>query len=261
MNPKISVVMAVYNQERFLREAIASILAQTYKNFEFIIIDDGSTDNTRKIISSFGDKRIKVLRNKKNIGLTKSLNLGLKISRGEFIARMDADDISYPGRFELQVQTLQKTKDLFLIGSQADLIREDGAKVGVSKMPTKDYEINKVVMRFNPFIHPTLFFRRALLEEIGSYNDNLPYAQDYDLVLRALGKFKCANLIKPLVAVRRSLRSISIAKHRMQQLTAVKVRWHAIFNYHYPWYNLVFLIKPFISALIPISWKKRFYPL
>jgi len=261
MKPKISVVMPVHNNEQFIKEAITSILKQSYSNFELIIVDDGSTDKSNKIIASFSDKRIKIIRNKQNLGLTRSINIALKEATGNFLARMDGDDVSYPERFELQLKAFRERKDLFLVGAQADLIKENGEKIKTTNMPT-DYEsLRKVVIRYNPFIHPTLMFRRLLLEEIGFYNENFRYAQDYDFILRALKNHRCQNLDQPLLALRLTTRSTSLARHRQQQLTALLIRLRAVFKYHYPWYNLFFLIKPLVSVFIPISLKKAFYPI
>ncbi|MDD4353774.1 MAG: glycosyltransferase family A protein, partial [Candidatus Nanoarchaeia archaeon] len=131
-NHRISVIMSAYNTERYIAEAIESILNQTFKDFEFIIIDDGSTDDSLKIIKRYvkKDRRIKLIHNKKNIGLTKSLNKGLKIAKGQYIARMDADDISLPQRFQIQYDFLEKNKDIFLIGTTAFLIDDKGDRLG-----------------------------------------------------------------------------------------------------------------------------------
>jgi len=115
--PKISVIMSVYNGEKYLREAIESILNQTFRDFEFIIINDGSTDKTSEILSSYNDPRIVIINNKRNIGLTKSLNKGLKMVKGEYIARQDADDVSLPERLERMVNFLDMNRDVGLLGS------------------------------------------------------------------------------------------------------------------------------------------------
>ena len=140
MKPFISVIMSVYNAEQFLREAIDSILNQTYDNFEFIIIDDASTDSSNAILRSYNDHRIRVHLNKENSGLTKSLNIGLALAKGTYIARQDADDVSYPERFQRQLDFFQANPGLDIAGTQATYIYEDGqlAKVfHISKPLTK----------------------------------------------------------------------------------------------------------------------------
>lgn len=260
MKPVISVIMSVYNQEQFVKQSILSILRQSYGNFELIIIDDGSKDSSFKVISSFKDSRIRLIKNRYNMGLTKSINIGLKKARGEFIARMDGDDISYSNRFKLELDAFDKNKNLYLVGGQADLIRSNGKKIKTTSMPTDYKSLKRVAIRFNPFVHPTIMFQKRLLTKIGYYNERFRYSQDYDFILRALSCCQCQNLPKAILGLRLTGKSISAAKHRRQQLTAVSIRLNAIFNYGYAKYNLIFLIKPFISSLVPFSWKKIFYP-
>ncbi len=129
-NPKVSVIMSVYNGDKYLREAIESILNQTFTDFEFIIVNDGSTDNSLEIIESYDDERIKTINNKKNIGLTKSLNKALKFAKGKYIARQDADDVSLPNRFEKQVEYLDSHPEVALVGTSVYLIDENGKIIG-----------------------------------------------------------------------------------------------------------------------------------
>jgi glycosyltransferase involved in cell wall biosynthesis len=124
--PKVSVVMSVYNGEKYLCEAIDSILNQTFENFEFLIVNDGSTDRTLEILQSYRDPRIKVINNERNIGLTASLNKGLKIAKGEYVARMDADDVSFPHRLEQQKAFLDRNPRVAMVGSWAEVIDESG---------------------------------------------------------------------------------------------------------------------------------------
>ena len=124
-NPKVAVLMSVYNGEKYLREAINSILSQTFNDFEFLIINDGSTDGTADILKSYTDSRIKIINNEKNIGLTKSLNKGLKIAKGEYIARQDADDISMPERLKEEVAFLEIHKDYAVVGTFVKILNEN----------------------------------------------------------------------------------------------------------------------------------------
>lgn len=128
-NPLISVLMPAYNAEKYIKEAIESILNQTFSNFEFIIIDDGSIDATEEIIKSFKDSRIVYIKNEKNLGLIKTLNKGISIARGEFIARMDSDDISMPQRFELQLDVFKKYKGVDIVNVALKKMSEDGTKL------------------------------------------------------------------------------------------------------------------------------------
>jgi glycosyltransferase involved in cell wall biosynthesis len=146
--PRISVVMSVYNGEKYLRQAIESILQQTYTDFEFIIIDDGSTDSSREIIQSYDDKRIRLVINEQNIGLTKSLNKGIRLAKGEFIARMDADDISLPQRFEKQVAYLDSHPEVGVLGTYANIIDHRGKIINNIIFPTEHETILWTMLLF-----------------------------------------------------------------------------------------------------------------
>ena len=165
MVPKISVVITTYNGERFLAETLQSVLDQSLSDFELIIINDGSTDGTEKIIKNFmsKDKRIIYLKNPKNKGydnLHNVINMGLKVARGKYIARLDSDDICYKGRFKTQYEYLEKNKDIFLIGSSADIIDKDGNKVDeIIKKPWPSFFLRMRIAFSNPLIHSSIMFR------------------------------------------------------------------------------------------------------
>lgn len=193
-NPKVSVIMAVYNGMPYLREAVKSVLHQTYKDFEFIIIDDASTDKTWKYLKSLQDKRIKLIRNSKNLGLAASLNKGLKIAKGDYIARMDADDVSLAKRFEKQLEFLEKNPDVDLCGTWAYLVDESDKVVGEKKFPTQDKMIKKALAIYSSIIHPTFFAKKDFFIKVGGYDKKYEYVEDYEILLRAKRDFKFANL-------------------------------------------------------------------
>lgn len=206
MAPLISVVMPAYNAEKFLEESISSILNQTFNNFEFIIVNDGSKDKTKKIINSYKkkDKRIILLNNPRNLGLQVSLNKALKNARGKYIARMDADDISLPKRFEIQVEFLEKNKDIFLVGGSAIVINEKGEKMGCLIKGDNARRIKKKLLKSNPLIHPSIMFRNS--QEY--YREKFVCSEDYDLYLRLLSKRKkIVNIPQFLVKYRISKNS------------------------------------------------------
>ena len=163
--PQISVIMAVYNGEKFLEEAIGSILKQTFLNFEFIIIDDGSEDTSLKIIKNFKDKRISILENNKNIGLSASLNKGIKLSKGKYIARMDADDISLPERLEKQYNFMERNPNIGIVGTGYDLINESGERMGTYIYPDNPVTIHWKLLTGPVFPHPTVMLRKKVLIE------------------------------------------------------------------------------------------------
>jgi len=166
----ISVIMAVYNGERFLEKAITSILNQSFKQFEFIIIDDYSIDNSAKIIHSFKDDRIKYLKNTSNLGLAASLNKGIKQSNGTYIARMDDDDISKSNRFFRQFNFLKNNPEYGVVGTLADYITEEGEYLSSSKLPEKNDDIKKKLPAFW-FHHGSVMIKKEFLIKVGMYDE------------------------------------------------------------------------------------------
>lgn len=192
--------MPVYNAEKYLREAIESILQQTFTDFEFLIIDDGSTDASAAIIKLFSDPRIVYLKNEFNLGLAASLNKGLELARGEFIARMDADDISLPNRLATQYAFLQNHPEIDLCGSGIKYI---DAHAAVKKNISDPLLIPPTLLFSNCLFHPTVFFRLAKFKELNlRYDANYKKCQDYELWSRAALSLKMTNLKKVLLLYR-----------------------------------------------------------
>lgn len=206
--PKVSVVMSVYNCERFLGEAIESILNQTFKDFEFIIINDGSTDSSGEIIKSYKDTRI-VFLEQENKGLTASLNRGIEIAKGEYIARMDADDISHLERLDKQVRFLDENLEYALVGTWVQEIDEYGKLIKLWKMGGTDKEIKQVLPRYNCFVHGSTMFKKKCFEMGGGYRASMrQFTEDYDLWLRISERFKVANIGEILYYLRNISTSI-----------------------------------------------------
>jgi len=218
---RVSVVMAVYDGERYLREAIESILGQTFQDFEFIIVDDASTDSTPLVLDSYTDPRIVRLRNSQRMGLARSLNRGLEISRGELVARQDADDVSLPERLATQVDYLQRHTSIGLLGTAYHAVDSQGRHIATYRMPPADTTIRWAILFDNAFCHTSVMFRRELLDTSGSaYNESLPYSQDYDLWARWLRYTRAANLRAPLVLFRTHESSTSTTYREEQQRIA-----------------------------------------
>jgi glycosyltransferase involved in cell wall biosynthesis len=200
--PLISIVMPAFNVEKYIKKAVESIINQTYNNWELIIIDDGSTDNTVQIIKSFTDKRIIFLKNKKNIGhrgFVRNLNRGLELAKGEFIVRMDSDDISLPTRIEEQIAFLQKHPNITFLGTSVIEIDENDKIIAKKEFPKTHKKIVKTMKKKNCIIHPTLAMRKNTLR----YREKMFYVEDYDLYLRGIKKkYEFASLRKPLVKYR-----------------------------------------------------------
>jgi len=217
--PRLSVVMSVFNGGQHLAEAVESILSQTFKDFEFIIIDDGSEDNTWEILSDYsrGDSRIVLRRNERNLGLTRSLNKGLSLCRGEYIARMDADDISLPGRFESQIKFLDANPNVGVLGGGFQVIDEKGDLLFELMPPCGDAALKaELLIKNNALGHSAIMARTGLLRKVGGYDESLPYAQDYDLWYRLCPLSEFASLPINLVKWRHRKGSISTLKRRSQ---------------------------------------------
>ena len=219
-NPRISVVMAVYNGAPYLEAAINSILQQTYANFEFIIVNDASTDNTSEILKKYDDCRLRVLTNPENLGLTKSLNRGINAARGQYIARMDADDLSLPHRLEKQLEFLENHPEYALVGSSYYQIDETGSIKSLIQVLTDHCELRTGLWQQNWFGHGTVMMRQAAVVQAGGYDEKFTYAQDYDLWLRLADNHRLANLAEPLYCWRAIASCISLEKTQEQQYFA-----------------------------------------
>jgi len=198
-HPKISVIMAVYNGMPYLIKATKSILTQTYKNFEFIIVDDASTDQSWKYLKNLKDERIKLLKNTKNLGLSTSLNKTLQTAKGNYIARMDADDISFTERLEKQLKYMQSNQDVDLCGTWVKLINKQGVVIGEKKYPTKPEEVKQAITWYPAVIHPTFMAKNSFYKKMNGYRADYDFAEDYDLLSRAKNKFVIANLPEALI--------------------------------------------------------------
>lgn len=224
----VSVVMSTYNDEKYIKEAINSILYQTYDNFEFIIIDDASTDKTSDILNSMTDSRIKVIRNVKNQGLTKNLNIALRNANGKYIARMDADDISLPTRFEKQLKVLRNS-DYILVGSP---IQTFGGGQGYYFPATEDREIRTRLLMNTVLPHPTIMFDRDVMDKTGLfYNDHYPNAQDYDFLFRIAQHYKMTCMDEVLLFYRVHDNQISNSKKSNKQQECAQMIRKSILDY------------------------------
>lgn len=212
-NPKVSVLMPVYNCELYIQEAVDSILNQTFKDFEFIIIDDCSTDNTVSIINSFKDSRINLIIKPQNTGYTNSLNYGLSIAKGKYIARMDGDDISLPERFAKQIYFLDNNLDYVLCGTALKVINQEK----IIQYPENHIDIKTEFLNQNCIVHPSVMLRKRALDLHNfSYNILKEPAEDYDLWARLSKVSKLYNLPEVLIHYRIHEQQISKTKSNIQ---------------------------------------------
>lgn len=200
-NPRVTVLMSVYNGECYLNEAIDSILAQTFTDFEFLIIDDASTDNTPGILRSYSDPRITIITNEKNLGLTRSLNNGLAVAQGDYIARMDADDISLPERLDEQVHFMDNNPDICVCGCWVKIIGQNAGDIW--RYPTSHDEIACRHLFECSIAHPSVIMNKKYLNENQiHYNNTFKKSQDYELWVRISGSYALANIGKVLLKLR-----------------------------------------------------------
>lgn len=221
-SPKISVVMPVYNSASYLGMAIDSILNQSFSDFEFIIIDDGSDDSSYSIIQSYKDSRIRLFNHKVNKGITFCLNMGINLSRGEFIARMDSDDVCEINRLEEQWKFMQNHTYVALCGTCTKIIQQDGKISSIRDSKVGDQQIKIALFLGETSIaHPTAIIRREFLVSNRLYYDpNYLYAEDYDLWCRISKLTVLENLNEPLVRYRIHDKSVSSIYKRAQRLSA-----------------------------------------
>jgi glycosyltransferase involved in cell wall biosynthesis len=208
-DPQVTVLMSVYNGARFLQEAVDSVLHQTFDDFEFLIIDDGSTDASLKILQGFDDRRMRVISNGKNIGLTRSLNRGINAARGTYIARMDADDISLPERLAKQVCYLDEHPEVGLVASAYEAIDENGDALWVANPCLCPEGIYYQLAFCNFTVGPDVMFRKAVALRVGGYDEAFRRAQDYELWTQIARVARMDQLPEALIKYRLHANKIS----------------------------------------------------
>lgn len=230
--PLVSVIMPVYNAAPYLREAIDSILNQTFTDFELLVIDDGSTDNSREIISEYKDTKIRLIVNDKNLKIVKTLNKGLELSRGKYIARMDSDDISVLDRLEKQVKYMEQHTDVDICGSNFKVFGAFGEELAC--YPSDDISIRKAMIKSCNFCHPSVMIRKASLIKYNlKYDEQFLYAEDYDLWSRGILCLKYHNIDEFLLNYRKSGENTSFKQNMRQNIltnaiTLRNIAWQSV---------------------------------
>jgi glycosyltransferase involved in cell wall biosynthesis len=259
--PLITVLLPVYNAKpEHLQKSIESILDQTFGDFEFLIIDDGSTlSECVKLLEYYAkkDPRIRVIRNEKNIGLTKTLNEGLKIAGGTFIARQDNDDIADKQRLEKQLDFMHKNSDYALCGTWAHIIDDQNKIIGKHDRLITYAQIKKNIILINPFIHSSWFFRKSAILSLGGYTEEMIKSQDYDLAMKIAARYPVANIPEYLCFYRVSNNSISFGNNKNQEKYAILARLKAVREYGYSKWEYFKIARPiFFYLFVPSSVKK-----
>lgn len=220
---KITVLMSVYNSQDYLKEAIKSILSQTYKNFEFLIINDGSTDDSLKIIKSFKDKRIRVI-TRENKGLVYSLNEGIRLARGEYIARQDSDDISLPHRLKKEIEFLENNPNIGMVGSNYTIIDTQGNKLVTTNVFIHPNDLKIAQIACNQFGHGSVMMRKTIALDCGGYDSSVGHVEDYHLWNRISRVADIANIEEPLYLYRTNPEGITQKNHDLQIKQTFAVR-------------------------------------
>ncbi|SIO17831.1 glycosyltransferase EpsE [Carnobacterium alterfunditum] len=250
---KISVIMGIYNCEKTLKESIDSLLNQSYKSFEIILCDDGSKDTTLQIAKDYVKKypqKIRLIQNETNNGLAYSLNRCIDISKGEYIARMDADDVSYKNRLEKQISYLESHPECALVGSQVFLFNDNGIW-GVRK--AKSDPLKKDFLFGSQFVHPTIIIKKTILNQIGNYTVSKATlrAEDYDLFMRVYAAgFRGHNLQDVLLNYREDNATFKRRAYNYR-LDEAKVRYNGFKKMKLMPLGLLYVLKPLIVGLIP----------
>ncbi len=250
-----SVIMPVYNAGKFLVETIESIINQTYQNWELIAVDDCSTDNSWEVLQKYSqeDKRIRVFQNKTKRYLAGSLNFALQKTKGKYIARMDADDISLPWRLEKQVKILEKELQLVAVGGQEIIIDEEGNIIGEKFFPQDPKECYRKIFNYMVIQPPTLMARASVIKKL-RYDIKIAKNDDIDMHFQLLQYGDFSNVSDFVLQYRKRESSVTFSNVKAIFFMAVKVRLRAIWRYNYQpyWLNLfLFLGEFFLVSLIP----------
>ena len=253
--PSVSVLMPAHNAEKYISEAIESILNQTFEDFEFIIVDDCSTDRTWEIIQEYAkkDKRIVAVRNEKNLKIALTLNRGMNLVKGKYIARMDSDDWSYPDRLQKQFDFMEANPETGASGGTMEVCTKNLVRKSCREYNLTDLEIRKKIFRYSPFCHPLVMFNAEILKKYNlNYCQFLPIAQDYDLYFRIGNVSKFGNLKDILLKYRVVDTSISISKAKTQENLTLFIRMKAVFEYGYKmnWIDKVYFLGQLFSMFI-----------
>ena len=265
MNKKsslVSVIMPAHNVEKYIDEAILSILNQSFKDFELIIVNDASNDNTGEIIEGYAkkDSRITCIHNKSQQKMAKSLNIAIQKSKGKYIARMDSDDWAYPNRLKTQVKFLEKNSEVSIVGGSIDICESNLKVINERHYLKTDGEIRANLFRFSPFCHPSIMVRSEHLIQAGCYDGYYLVADDYDMYFRIGHHGKMANLPDKLMKYRVHYGSISHVKGSRQEFETLFIRLKAVLLYGYKmsFFDKIYFLGQLLSVYL-IPYRVKFW--
>jgi glycosyltransferase involved in cell wall biosynthesis len=250
--PDVSVVVPVYNAAPYLRNALDSLLVQTFPSFEIVVIDDCSSDSTWDVIREYAarDARVRPHRNERNLGISGNRNRGVSLARGRYIAWQDADDISLPTRLEKQVRFLDSHPDVGLVGGFIEIFRGDRV-IGVRKYPPDDASLRRCIFRYSPVAQPAAMLRTEALRQVGGYDTRYPAAEDIDMTFRIGQHYALANLQEVVIRYRESDTSATFTRLRAMELNTLAIRWK---NSRAPRYHMTPLDMLYNAAQLASVW-------
>ena len=233
MRPLVSVLLPVYNCAHYVHEAISSILRQTFVDFELLVLDDGSTDDTPRVLAGISDPRMLVLQHA-NKGLPATLNRGISLAKGKYIARQDADDVSLPERLARQVQYMEAHPECGLLGTWSSILRDRAETGRMHKHPADHATLAFEILFDSQFVHPSVMFRRSVVETVGGYSTDISKRgpEDYDLWVRIARQFRMANIPEPLIQYREIEGSMSrsggeVWRQKVMRISGEAIAWAA----------------------------------
>jgi glycosyltransferase involved in cell wall biosynthesis len=256
MPPKVSIVLTVYNAEKYIEQSVGSIVSQTFEDFEFLIVDDGSTDSTLKKLQQIDDPRVRIIQ-QSNQGQTNALITGIEKAQGELIARIDADDYSLPNRLKYQVEFMDKHPKVVLCGTRFQELYGDDLCPQRVPFACTDDEIKNTISRYNPFAHSAAMYRRDAYFKTGGYAKSFIIGMDYDLWIRLMEIGEAHNIEEVLTVCRVHKESISMRNSRLKTLEGIKIRCRAYSKFGgNPLLTGFFLLKSIAGLVLP-SWLKN----
>ncbi|MBK26502.1 MAG: hypothetical protein CME70_21055 [Halobacteriovorax sp.] len=251
--PGISVLMSVFKErDEFLEESLGSLINQSYRDFEVILIDDGMTDSNIKVVNSFNDPRIKLIKNDENLGLTKSLNKAASLAAGKYLARLDSDDWSTKERLQIQFDFMEANPHIVVCaGRTQDDIGNGILKEHRSIKIDSNSDLKTTLCYFNPFTHSTLFMRADTFKKVKGYDENIKYAQDYNLIVRMAEEGELSYLSDLLTIRHTAHESITVKKNKAQTWSAIKSRVMAFRKFGGGPLFILYLFRSLISLILP----------
>jgi glycosyltransferase involved in cell wall biosynthesis len=252
--PLVSVVMPVFNSEKYADDAIRSVLCQTFRDFEFIIVNDRSTDGSLALLEKWAkkDRRIVLVQNRARLGISGSRNAGLAHAKGKLIMNMDHDDVCHPERMHLQAHYLSQNPEVGIVGSDIDVINDAGKTIGERHFPQDDAAIRQALLQSSPFTHPSTMVRSSAYARAGKYNKEFEPADDYELYFRIGRAFKFGNISAHLLKHRIHGGATTMKKTRLMVCNTLKAKWRGAFKLGYTPGAMAAIIAIGQMALLPM---------